>query len=634
MSVLSDVTKKCKSAMRAGIPILFIKTNSYDLIRDIVDSEELVLLVKKINANNTAEGGKYRPYGEWKRQHPNESPKPDNWLEELDSVNTWSYPHIVTLAGKKGFDEAKLDDYIRGYISRSTDKNVRHNTAILQSSAMIIYSDNICLSDRILQYTEVIEVKYPDHNEIRELVQEKAAQFGERIEGKELERLSSELQGFTKQEAITAMNKVLTREIEETDEDGEIKWLNDEKAVKKIIQDQKAQKLHNGDQILKLITIDEDEEIGGMQELTEYIKNIREKRLLEDEDLNRRTYAVQAPKGILLCGIPGCGKSLAAKLTSKTFGLPLLQMDMGNLMGGHLGESEERMRWALSTVEAMAPCILWVDELEKGFSGAQASGNSDGGTFKRMFGSLLNWMQENKKPCFIFATANDIGGLPKEFFRSGRFDELFAVYLPTASECADIFLACINKAVNKTKEEREKMGKPPLIEEAAQKKDFYLKIVNTYLVNNERVKIVIGSDIQKIVNLALTEQCDDYEANTITQSLWKDALIQEIERCNVYGDSPENIDSIAVGYCRMLRKAFRPTSGKDILFRAKDYHIERAAQIRDNSDEDTAAIKILDRDKESQRCPYDQAVYEKLYPKINQWAADVEMIEKRRLLEG
>ena len=111
-------------------------------------------------------------------------------------------------------------------------------------------------------------------------------------------------------------------------------------------------------------------------------------------------------------------------------------------------------------------------------------------------------------------------------------------------------------------------------------------------------------------------------------------MIQEIERCNVYGDSPENIDSIAVGYCRMLRKAFRPTSGKDILFRAKDYHIERAAQIRDNSDEDTAAIKILDRDEESQRYPYDQAVYEKLYLKINQWAADVEVIEKRRLLEG
>lgn len=634
MSVLSDVTKKCKSAMRAGIPILFIKTNSYDLIRDIVDSEELVLLVKKINANNTAEGGKYRPYGEWKRQHPNESPKPDNWLETIDSVNTWSYPHIVTLAGKKGFDESKLDDYIRGYISRSTDKNVRHNTAILKSSAMIIYSDNICLSDRILQYTEVIEVKYPDHNEIRELVQEKAAQFGERIEGKKLERLSSELQGFTKQEAVTAMNKVLTREIEEAGEDGEVKWLSDEKTVRRIIQGQKAQKLHNGDQILKLIPIDEDEQIGGMHELTEYIGNISDKRLLEDEDLNRRTYAVQPPKGILLCGIPGCGKSLAAKLTAKKFGLPLLQMDMGNLMGGHLGESEGRMRWALSTVEAMAPCILWVDELEKGFSGAQSSGNSDGGTFKRMFGTLLNWMQENRKPCFIFATANDIGGLPKEFFRSGRFDELFAVYLPTASECADIFLACIKKAVNITERERERMGKPPLIETAALTKDFYLNIVNTYLVNNGDPKIVIGSDIQKIVNLALTEQSDDYEANTITQSQWKNALIQEIRRCKVYGDSPENVDSIAVGYCRMLRKAFRPTAGDDILFRSEDYHIERAAKKGSSGDEDNAATEILEKNRGSHLYPYDQAVYEKLYPKINQWAADVELVEKKKLLEG
>ena len=155
--------------------------------------------------------------------------------------------------------------------------------------------------------------------------------------------------------------------------------------------------------------------------------------------MNKETYGLQAPKGILLCGIPGCGKSLAAKLTAQTLDLPLLQMDMGNLMGGIQGQSEENMRKALGFAEAMAPCVLWIDELEKGFSGAKSSGNSDGGTFKRMFGTLLNWMQENMKPCFIFATANDIGGLPKELFRSGRFDELFAVYLPTAQECADIF---------------------------------------------------------------------------------------------------------------------------------------------------------------------------------------------------
>ena len=119
-----------------------------------------------------------------------------------------------------------------------------------------------------------------------------------------------------------------------------------------------------------------------MRELTEYIDRIVRQRLLEDADQNKKMYGVYAPKGILLCGIPGCGKSLAAKLTAQRLDLTLLQMDMGNLMGGIQGQSEENMRRALNQVEAMSPCILWIDELEKGFGGVRADTASDGGTFK------------------------------------------------------------------------------------------------------------------------------------------------------------------------------------------------------------------------------------------------------------
>ena len=150
------------------------------------------------------------------------------------------------------------------------------------------------------------------------------------------------------------------------------------------------------------------------------------------------------PKGVLLCGIPGCGKSEAAKFTAQILNLPLLKMDIGSLMDKYQGVSEQRMRDALKMAEAMAPCVLWIDELEKGFSGAGSNGDSS--SFKRMFGYLLGWMQDNQKPCFIFATANDIGGLPKEFFRRGRFDGLYAVSPPTAPDCVSVFKSCLERS--------------------------------------------------------------------------------------------------------------------------------------------------------------------------------------------
>lgn len=628
MSVLSEIIEKCKTAMRAGIPIIYIKTDSYEIIKSIVDSQELVLLLTNMDENTRVTDVKYR---QLKNYENNNFIKPVNWKEKLENTNTWGCPHIVTIDASNGIEEKKLEGYVRNYMRQRADDISQHNTAILRGSALILYSSTVQLSEKLLQYTEIVEIGYPDRDEIRELVQDMAAKYGENIEGKSLEHICSYLQGFNRQEAIIALNKVLTREIKSTEKSREIKWLKDEKEVRKIIQSQKKQKLQDGEQVLNLVSY-EDEEIGGMHKLTGHIKNI--KRLMEDADNNQRIYGVHAPKGILLCGIPGCGKSLAAKLTAKELELPLLQMDIGNLMGGIVGQSEENMRKALNLATAMAPCVLWIDELEKGFSGLRSGGDSDGGTFKRMFGSLLNWMQENTKPCFIFATANDIGGLPKEFFRSGRFDELYAVYLPTASECADIFLACTKKAVSSTKEIRKKIAKEQLIEESALTQEFYLELINSYLVRSDGVHIVIGSDIQKIVNLALAEESitiRESETKPITQREWKAALKEAIKQCTVYGDSSENIDSIAVGYCRMLRKGLKPTVGDGVLFKSEDYHIENAA---DRKGKDKDEKNILKKNKPDSINKYDEAVYDKLYPKINEWAYDVEQMERKRLLEG
>ncbi|MGL5017090.1 MAG: AAA family ATPase, partial [Luteolibacter sp.] len=152
-----------------------------------------------------------------------------------------------------------------------------------------------------------------------------------------------------------------------------------------------------------------------------------------------KAYGLPAPKGLLIVGIPGTGKSLTAKATAGAFGLPLLRLDMGRVFGGIVGQSEANLRSVIQTAEAIAPCVLWIDEIEKGFSGSQSSGNTDGGTSSRVFGSFLSWMQEKEKPVFVVATANDVSKLPPEFLRKGRFDELFFVDLPDAQERAQIW---------------------------------------------------------------------------------------------------------------------------------------------------------------------------------------------------
>lgn len=174
------------------------------------------------------------------------------------------------------------------------------------------------------------------------------------------------------------------------------------------------------------------DDIGGLENLKKWL-------LRRNNSWSERAkkYNLPAPKGVLITGVPGCGKSLTAKAMHAIWGLPLLKLDMGKIFGGIVGSSEENMRKAIATAEAVSPCILWVDEIEKGLSGLKGSGDS--GTSARVFGTFLTWMQEKTAPVFIIATANDISALPPELLRKGRFDEVFFVDLPTRRERAKIF---------------------------------------------------------------------------------------------------------------------------------------------------------------------------------------------------
>lgn len=190
--------------------------------------------------------------------------------------------------------------------------------------------------------------------------------------------------------------------------------------------------------------LEEDEtlnSVGGLEELKRWLKQ-RSNAFSE----RAREYGLPQPKGMLILGVPGCGKSLIAKTTSRLWGLPLLRLDMGRVYDGSMvGRSEANLRNALKTAESISPAILFIDELDKAFAGGTGSADSDGGTSSRIFGSFLTWMQEKKSPVFVMATANRVERLPGEFLRKGRFDEIFFVDLPNAEERQEIFKIHLGK---------------------------------------------------------------------------------------------------------------------------------------------------------------------------------------------
>lgn len=276
----------------------------------------------------------------------------------------------------------------------------------------------------------VLDFPLPQASELDQVL-EKALK---RAKGKQLapesrERLRRAALGLTIDEAEKVYRKALVKAGKLSDEEVEI-----------VLSEKKQLIRRNG--ILDYIEEDETiRAVGGLEELKRWLTQ-RSEAFTE----KARDYGLPQPKGMLILGVPGCGKSLIAKTTSKLWGLPLLRLDMGRVYDGSMvGKSEANLRSALRTAESISPAILFIDELDKAFAGSAGSGDSDGGTSSRIFGSFLTWMQEKQSPVFVMATANRLEKLPGEFLRKGRFDEIFFVDLPNAQEREAIFQIHLKK---------------------------------------------------------------------------------------------------------------------------------------------------------------------------------------------
>jgi len=270
----------------------------------------------------------------------------------------------------------------------------------------------------------VLDFQLPDMVELNKVLTNHQEQHrGRRLTTEAREKLLRAALGLTKDESEKVYRKAQVTTGRLTEDEVDI-----------VLSEKKQLIRRNG--ILEYIEEDETiDAIGGLEELKKWLKQ-RSNAFTE----RAREYGLPQPKGMLILGVPGCGKSLIAKTTSRLWGLPILRLDMGRVYDGSMvGRSEANLRNALKTAESISPTILFIDELDKSFAGSAGSGDSDGGTSSRIFGSFLTWMQEKKSPVFVMATANRVERLPGEFLRKGRFDEIFFVDLPTPEERQDIF---------------------------------------------------------------------------------------------------------------------------------------------------------------------------------------------------
>lgn len=301
---------------------------------------------------------------------------------------------------------------------------------------IIIVSTVLKVPVEIEKYVSYLEIDYPDENEINVLIEEHIdVNFYDRSKFTQSDRdkLMPSLKGLTSFEIDRMLDMAMSSNGSLSAEDTEMILKQKKQMVKK-----------SG--LLELIDTPEKlSDIGGMDALKQYLER---KAQVVKQLSEAQSFGVSIPKGIFIVGMPGCGKSLCAKASAALFNAPLLKLDMGSMMGKYVGESESNLRKAIRIAEAASPCVLWIDEIEKAFSGVK-DGNSD--ILMRMFGYFLSWMQDKKSAVYVIATANNAENLPPELKRKGRFDEIFCVNLPNEKEREDIFKVHLkkrNKSIN------------------------------------------------------------------------------------------------------------------------------------------------------------------------------------------
>ena len=403
--------------LRARRPIIWVNSGDYKEIDTIVKEATKDYKDKAIY--------EYRALGavdfETKVKEENIS-ELYSFLDTLYSEGIKRNLFLLIKNAEEEMKDARNIAYIKK-IAETRYSNLDYNFTI------IVVSKTETVPKELEKFTSILDIPNMSKDEIEKYILKFSKDNNIKVDEKDIGEVAISLKGLTKLEIDHVLNMIIESKN------------NISISGRDIIIKEKGQIIKKSS-ILEIIDFKEKiEDIGGLEGLKEWLKSKAQVFRRLDE---AKKFGVDTPKGVLLVGMPGCGKSLAAKASARLFNVPLLRLDIGRLLGKYVGESEHNMRVALKTAESISPCILWIDEIEKAFAGINQDGGASDIT-KRLFGQFLTWLQEKENTVFVVATANDITAFPPEFLRKGRFDEVFFIDFPNEEEREKIFKIHLEK---------------------------------------------------------------------------------------------------------------------------------------------------------------------------------------------
>ena len=391
--------------LKARYPIIYIVTN---------EEERLEYLIKYCAKKYVT-----RTYYSWDfidgyQGNPNDTGfAARNPLEALDLIDKLT-PETASIFVLKDYD-----NFLKDFAVIRKLKNLSRSLKT-QPKNIVIISSEINIPDSLKEFITLLEFPLPSYSEILEELNRLTSALQQEIPPATLNNIAIACQGLSLERIRRVLSKVIAKS-------GEI----DDSSPALILQEKKQ--IIQQTQLLEFCITDKAlSDLGGLDNFKDWLK-LREKAFSQEAV----TYGLPYPKGLLLVGVQGTGKSVAAKIIAHEWQLPLLRLDFGRLFASLIGQSEQRVRKMIEIAEALSPCVLWVDEIDKAFAGSQSSGDS--GTTSRVLATFITWLAEKTSPVFVVSTANNIEFIPPEILRKGRFDEMFFLSLPTEEEREAIF---------------------------------------------------------------------------------------------------------------------------------------------------------------------------------------------------
>ena len=469
--------------LRARRPIIWINSGDYKEIDTIVKEATKDYKDKAIY--------EYRALGAVDFETKVKEENISDLYSFLDTLYSEGIKRNVFLLIKNAEEEMK-DARNIAYIKKIAETRYSSSN---YNFTIIVVSETETVPKELEKFTSILDIPNMSKDEIEKYILKFSKDNNIKVDEKDIGEVAISLKGLTKLEIDHVLNMIIESKN------------NISISGRDIIIKEKGQIIKKSS-ILEIIDFKEKiEDIGGLEGLKEWLKSKAQVFRRLDE---AKKFGVDTPKGVLLVGMPGCGKSLAAKASARLFNVPLLRLDIGRLLGKYVGESEHNMRVALKTAESISPCILWIDEIEKAFAGINQDGGASDIT-KRLFGQFLTWLQEKENTVFVVATANDITAFPPEFLRKGRFDEVFFIDFPNEEEREKIFKIHLEK--------RGKLNDKINLKELAEKTIGYC-----------------GADIEEVVKMTVETifNVEDIENEEDSKLMTQDLL-----------DSIKSIDSLS-----------------------------------------------------------------------------------------